>query len=128
MAADFAANYRANLRNRTLNHAERLADLGKGGHSAIDLLRCVRSAHLGADARLAFRHHGVRKADYVDALRKQGVSHARGERGVAEHHRDDRVLTRYEVESERRHRAAEALAVFAYAASKRRAFSAGKKL
>ena len=55
--------------------------------------------HLRADARLALRHHGEREPDDVDAELQQPVRHAAGERGVAEHHGNDRVLARLQVEA-----------------------------
>ena len=67
----------------------------------------VAGAHLGADARLAHRHDRVGEADRVDAELEQAVRHAHGERGIAEHHRDDRVLAGHQVEARGREPRAE---------------------
>jgi hypothetical protein len=62
----------------------------------------MAGAHLGADARLAERHDRVGEADHVHAEFEEAVGHAHGERGFAEHDRDDRMLAGHEVEAERR--------------------------
>src|SRR6187551_1254702 len=61
---------------------------------AIELCIVERRGHLRADARLALGHDRKRKADDVDARGEQLVGEARGLRGVADHHRDDRMFAR----------------------------------
>src|SRR5215831_7623589 len=113
---------------RILNDAERFADLREGCHRAVDLLGRVRGAHLRADARLALWHHRVGEADHVHAFREQRIGHPRGERRVAEHDGDDRMLARHQGEAERGHRVAEALTVLAHAPAQRLAFGARQQL
>ena len=62
---------------------------------------------------LPLRHHRVGEADDVDAFVEQRVGHARRQRGVAQHHRHDRMLAGHEVEASAGHRAPETLAVVA---------------
>src|SRR6185436_1311561 len=95
----------------SVNRAERLADFRERGDGGVDLFVRVQRAHLRSDARLALRHDRVREPDHVDSLGEERIRHPRGERGVAEHHRDDRVAARHEVEPVRGHLPTEPLAV-----------------
>ena len=86
------------------------------------MLGIVRGRHLRADTRLAFRYHGEGKADHVDAFLQEFVGHLRGQLCVAQHHRDDRVLTRQQVETELFHAGAETLRVVVELLAHRLAF------
>src|SRR5579862_2380313 len=90
-----------------LEDTELAADLGEGGHGALELRARERCRHLRADARLALRHHRVREADHVHAAFQQPVGHAAGERRIPQHHRNDGMLAWLQVESRARHRIAE---------------------
>src|SRR6516164_8830463 len=78
---------------------ELAAYAGEGVQSRLELRACQARGHLRADARLALRHHRVGEADHVHPAREQRVGHARGERRIAEHHRDDRMLAGFQVEA-----------------------------
>src|SRR4029077_13410342 len=88
-------------------HAELAADRGKGGHGALELGPGKGGRHLRTDGGLALRHHRIGEADDVHAALEERVGHARGEGGVAEHHRDDRMLAGLEIEAGLGHRRAE---------------------
>ncbi len=49
----------------------------------------MRSGELNANARFAFGHNGIRKANHVDAFGQKLRRRALGERSVAEHDGDD---------------------------------------
>ena len=74
--------------------------------SSIELAFGVSRAHLRSNPRLAHRHHGIGKGDYVDAAFKQVIGHAPGPGRVAEHYRNDGVLARKNVEPKFGHAAA----------------------
>lgn len=78
-------------RERLVDHAKGTADLGEGGDGVLDVLRRVAGGQLHADAGGALRDHGVGEADDVDAFVEHFGGELRGEAGVAEHDRDDRV-------------------------------------
>ena len=59
----------------------------------------VRSAHLSANARLAFGYHGKGEADDIDAQFKEPLCQALSDRRIKEHHRNDRVFTRHQREA-----------------------------
>src|SRR6185437_16864370 len=61
----------------------------------VQLLARERRRHLGADSRLTLRHHGVGKADHIDAALEEAIGHAAGKNGIAQHHGDDGMLTRF---------------------------------
>src|SRR5580704_18690683 len=50
------------------DNTEFTADARECIDSPVDLLGRVRGAHLRANAGAAFRHHGEREADHVDAF------------------------------------------------------------
>ena len=77
--------------------------------------------HLRADARLALGHHREGEADDVDAASSSCIGHAAGERSVAEHHRNDRVLAGLQGRSRRASRPARKWRAF----SNRRVRSSG---
>src|SRR3954451_1578481 len=52
--------------DRSGNHTQFPADHAKRLHCTVDIGSGVRRRHLGADARLAFRHHREGKADDID--------------------------------------------------------------
>src|SRR6266496_305204 len=106
----------------SLQHADGMADFAERGDGPLDLRLGVGGGHLRADARLALRHDRIRKADHVDAFGEQRIGHPRGERGVAQHHGDDRMRSGHEIKAQPRHFAPEALAVFAHSRAERRTF------
>src|SRR5213080_4852017 len=83
----------------SLKHAELAADAGEGVHGALELLARERRGHLRADARLPFGDDRIGEADDIYAALQQAVSHAPGERRVPDHHRDDGMLARLELEA-----------------------------
>src|SRR5688572_22571212 len=80
-------------------HAELAPGLDKGLRRGFEHLARVARAHLSPDPRLAHRHDRVREADGIHAELEQAVRHAHGERGVADHHRNDRMLAGQQPES-----------------------------
>ena len=68
--------------------------------------------HLGADAGLALGHHGEEEPGHIDALVKKLCRHLLRQFCLAQHHRDDRVFARQQVESGCRHAGPEAPGVF----------------
>src|SRR5579864_4102590 len=56
-----------------LQDTELAADLGEGGHGALELCARERCRHLRADARLALGHHRVREADHVHRSEERRV-------------------------------------------------------
>ena len=46
------------------------------------------------------RHDGVGEADYIDSMSKQALCESRGELCIAQHDRDDRVLSGDEIETD----------------------------
>src|SRR6266478_659437 len=82
-----------------LEQAELAAHPGEGIHGALELLARERRGHLGADARLPFGHDWIGEADDIYAVLQQPVSHAAGERRIPDHHRDDGMLARLEIEA-----------------------------
>src|SRR6056297_2831826 len=91
--------------------AEFAAHGGKGVDGPVEVFPVVSGGHLRADARLAVGHHRIGETDHVDAVLQQPVGHLPGQACVAQHHRDDGVLARQQVEAERFHAAAEVLRV-----------------
>src|SRR5690606_4217595 len=89
------------------NDAQVAPDAGKGLDGPFDVLGRMGRAHLGADAGPAFGHYRIGKADHIDALVQQGIGHASGQGGIAQHHRDDRVLAGHQVETQGLHPAPE---------------------
>src|SRR5450755_4391654 len=110
------------------NGAERPAHFGKRGDCAIDVRGRVRGAHLGSQARLALGHDGIRKADHVNAFLEQRVCKTRGKLRVTEHHWNDRMVPRHQIEAKPGERIAKALSVLTDARSHRAAFFAAKEL
>ena len=76
-----------------------------------DVLRRMRGRHLGADPRLAHRHHGIEERRRVDAVPVEVLAHLHGDHGVSEHDGDDRMMAWDEIEAELGHSLAEALRV-----------------
>src|SRR5919199_2933239 len=60
---------------------------------AIDVLARVRRGELHANSRLTLRHDRVAEADDVDALVEEIARHLVRHPRVADHDRDDRMLT-----------------------------------
>src|SRR5262249_38272124 len=81
------------------NHTQFASRFRERSHSLVELFRSMRRRELDADAGLALGHHGVAEADDVDAALQQLVGHLRRQGGVAEHHGQDRMLARLEVEA-----------------------------
>src|SRR5882757_7167103 len=82
-----------------LKQAELAAHPGEGIHGALELLARERRGHLGADARLPFGHDWIGEADDIYAVLQQPVGHAARERRIPDHHRDDGMLARLEIEA-----------------------------
>src|SRR5688572_17702697 len=80
-------------------HAEFAPGLDKGRRRFLEHRARVARAHLGPDPRPAHRHDRIREADGIHAELEQAVRHAHGERRVADHHRDDRMLAGQQPES-----------------------------
>src|SRR5690606_14713714 len=97
------------------NDAQVAPDAGKGLDGPFDVLGRMGRAHLGADAGPALGHYRIGKADHIDALVQQGIGHASGQGGIAQHHRDDRVLAGHQVETQGLHPAPEMRAVAMHA-------------
>src|SRR6059058_1346896 len=112
----------ASLGYGSSDHAQCPAHVGERRDGLTDLLRRVRRAHLRSYARSTLGHHGIRKADDVDAFGEQRIGHAGSKRGIAQHDRNDRMLARHELEAKRRHLAPEVLTVPAQAGAQPRAF------
>src|SRR5262245_46634363 len=83
----------------TGQNAKFLADLGKGGCRPVELFRGVCCRELNADSRLALGHDGETEADNVDAAVEQLVGDLTRQRRVAQHHGQDRVLSRLELKA-----------------------------
>src|SRR5580704_14989 len=95
------------LSARRAEYTQLAADVGEGLQRTLELAALERRRHLGANARLALGHDREGEADDVHAALEQRIRHAAGERGIAEHHRDDRMLAGLEVESRPREAGAE---------------------
>src|SRR5690349_4197343 len=68
-------------------------DPDEGRECGIDLRLGESGRHLRANACLALWHYWKGEADHVDPLGEQKVGKARCERGIADHHGNDGVLT-----------------------------------
>jgi len=75
-------------------------------HRAFQIRAGVGGADLGADARLAMRHHRIAETDDIDTVRQHGFREAAGERRIPQHDRHDRVCARHDVEAGIRYRLA----------------------
>src|SRR5688572_28084016 len=64
----------------------------------VELTAIMSRAHLRAYARLAHRHDGKARSDHIHAVIEEAVGEPGRERGVAQHHGQDRVLARHDVE------------------------------
>src|SRR5210317_375437 len=85
------------------NDAKFLADFSKCRNGPINVLTAVSRRHLRADSRLAFRYHRKGKAYDVNSFLEQSVGHLCRQFGITQHDRNNWVLARQEVKSERRH-------------------------
>src|SRR6185312_3515674 len=99
-----AASFLTNAFNgcTSFYHSQLLAYRAECLDGLVELLAGERRRHLGADSGLTLRHHRERKADHVDAVLEEAIGHAAGEGGIAQHHGDDGVLARLQVETEAR--------------------------
>src|SRR5947209_3538173 len=79
--------------------AEFFAGGGEGVEGALELGGCVSRGELNADAGLALRNDRVAEADDVDAAFEEPVRQSAGERGIAEHDGEDRMLPRLETKA-----------------------------
>src|SRR5580700_10815716 len=79
--------------------AELAADAGESRERLLKLRAGEGGRHLCADACLPLGHHRKGEADDVDPALKQCIGHAAGERRIAQHHRDNRVLAGLEIEA-----------------------------
>jgi len=64
----------------------------EGSERAVEMVAAMSRRDLGADARLALWNHRIREAYHIDALIEQLRRHGRGQGGIAQHHRDDRMF------------------------------------
>src|SRR5439155_9567439 len=88
-----------------------LADARESGNGAIDLFDSVRGRELHPDPRLTLRHDRIAETDDVDPFAEEVARHLVRDSGVADHDRDDRVVSGPDLESSRAHALAEPLGV-----------------
>src|SRR5689334_20840711 len=70
---------------------------------AVELRPCQCRGHLRPDARLPLGNHREGEPDDIDPELEQAIGHAPGERGIAQHHGNDGMLARLQVEAGPRH-------------------------
>src|SRR5687768_10392678 len=73
--------------------------LDEGRECTFELRIGQASRHLCADSRLTVWHDRERESDDVDSFAEQPVGETRGECGITDHDRDDRVLAGLEAET-----------------------------
>ena len=71
----------------------------------------MRGRNLRADARLALRHDRIRKANNVNAFFQHGLGKSSRQRGIAEHHRADRMCAGQNIKTQLGHAFAEILGI-----------------
>jgi hypothetical protein len=81
--------------SRLLQRKFRLG-FGECPNRELQILAAMGRAHLRADARGALRHDGIEKADHVDSFFQHPPGEFLGQRCVAEHDGNDRVLAGFQ--------------------------------
>src|SRR5688572_26194564 len=80
------------------NNLQFLGGALEGCHRLIDIRWRQGGRHLGADAGLALRNDGVKKSGHIYTFREQTLSELLSQSRFPEHHRNDRMLARQQVE------------------------------
>src|SRR5688500_11496894 len=89
--------------DRESNDAELFAHERECGDGLVELLASVRRRLLRANARLAVRDHRERKADDINTVIQQTLRELGRDLGITQHHWNDRMFTRHQVEPRRGH-------------------------
>src|SRR4051812_47475348 len=100
-----------NINARPLDDPQLLTHLREGAGCTVELFGGVRRRYLDADAGLSLRHHRIAETDHIDTALEQLIGHPTRQGRVAEHHRQDWVLSGLELEPGSLQRGAELASV-----------------